>query len=335
MKDEDLFPDLTGLHIRNYQDEEDQKDIIRIWNGCVDADGLDHPLTEEELSRTIEHLTHCDPGKDILLVDIDGEAVSCSMLWWDDEPGGKRLYRYHLKVLPGYRDTGITDGVIRWLESRARERARDHPDKEKVFHICINEEEEYLSTALKFEGYEFYRYGLKMVRPDLEDIPDTSLPEGVEIREVKEEDLDKIRKAWNRACEDLRSQVPISRESWEQWKEDDTFDTSLWSIAWNGDEVVGTCLGMIDKDENEANGTKRGYTEFISTKKGWRGKGIAKALMADTLRKLRDAGMEEAALGVDAENPSGALNLYEKMGYEKVGQMIFYRKPLEQDEDER
>jgi mycothiol synthase len=85
---------------------------------------------------------------------------------------------------------------------------------------------------------------------------------------------------------------------------------------------------MINAKENEANNRRRGMTELISVARPWRGKGIAKALMARCMTELKARGMTEAALGVDAENPSGALKLYEKMGFKVVKRATFYRKPL-------
>jgi ribosomal protein S18 acetylase RimI-like enzyme len=38
--------------------------------------------------------------------------------------------------------------------------------------------------------------------------------------------------------------------------------------------------------------------------------------------------MEEAALGVDTQNPSGALQLYESLGYRIVKQYLTYRKKM-------
>lgn len=52
---------------------------------------------------------------------------------------------------------------------------------------------------------------------------------------------------------------------------------------------------------------------------------MAKTLISITLQKLRARGMEEAALGVDAENPSGARHLYEKLGFKEVKKVRFYR----------
>jgi ribosomal protein S18 acetylase RimI-like enzyme len=126
----------------------------------------------------------------------------------------------------------------------------------------------------------------------------------------------------------MRGQLPIDDPEFKGWSEFPTFDPTLWQIAWRGDQVVGTVFGMINAKENEANGRKRGMTELISVARPWRGKGIAKALMARCMRELKARGMTEAALGVDAENPSGALKLYEKMGFRVVKKATFYRKPL-------
>jgi ribosomal protein S18 acetylase RimI-like enzyme len=39
--------------------------------------------------------------------------------------------------------------------------------------------------------------------------------------------------------------------------------------------------------------------------------------------------MDEALLGVDAENPTGALGVYESVGFEVKIRARSYRKPLE------
>jgi ribosomal protein S18 acetylase RimI-like enzyme len=42
----------------------------------------------------------------------------------------------------------------------------------------------------------------------------------------------------------------------------------------------------------------------------------------------KEMGMEESALSVDAENPSGALELYKSMGFEVIRRNTTYRKEL-------
>ena len=60
-----------------------------------------------------------------------------------------------------------------------------------------------------------------------------------------------------------------------------------------------------------------------------RGQLIAAALIARSLHVLRQRGMEVAALGVDAENPTGALQLYQRAGFRPKSRLTFYRKPFE------
>jgi ribosomal protein S18 acetylase RimI-like enzyme len=39
--------------------------------------------------------------------------------------------------------------------------------------------------------------------------------------------------------------------------------------------------------------------------------------------------MTEAGLGVDAQNPNGALSLYEGLGYRETMRFMTYEKPLD------
>jgi mycothiol synthase len=59
-----------------------------------------------------------------------------------------------------------------------------------------------------------------------------------------------------------------------------------------------------------------------------RRRGLARALIAASFPLLRARGMTEAALGVDTENTSGALRVYEGCGFRPVGRNATYRKPI-------
>lgn len=55
---------------------------------------------------------------------------------------------------------------------------------------------------------------------------------------------------------------------------------------------------------------------------------MAKALIAAGLRVLRANGKAEAALGVSVDNPTGALALYQALGFEEREHFVFYQKPV-------
>ena len=104
---------------------------------------------------------------------------------------------------------------------------------------------------------------------------------------------------------------------------------SLWAVAWDGDQVAGSVMNSIFHEENEALGIKRAWLEHVSVRRPWRGRGLAKALCAASFRILRDQGMDEAWLGVDAANPTGALALYEGLGFKVVRRWQAFGRPLD------
>ena len=69
-------------------------------------------------------------------------------------------------------------------------------------------------------------------------------------------------------------------------------------------------------------------SEDISTRRDWRRKGVARALIVESLKLHEALGMTAAALHVDTENPTGALKVYEDCGYRPVKTEIVYRRPL-------
>ena len=50
--------------------------------------------------------------------------------------------------------------------------------------------------------------------------------------------------------------------------------------------------------------------------------------LIERIRLLRARGMTEGCLGVDAENLSGALRLYQACGFRETGRTTLYQKPF-------
>jgi ribosomal protein S18 acetylase RimI-like enzyme len=99
-------------------------------------------------------------------------------------------------------------------------------------------------------------------------------------------------------------------------------------VAWDGDEIAGVVQNWIWPTENAELGVERGWLEHISVRRPWRRRGLARAITAESLRRLRDRGMTDAMLGVDADNPNGALGLYEGLGFAVDKRSSVYRRAL-------
>jgi mycothiol synthase len=167
-----------------------------------------------------------------------------------------------------------------------------------------------------------------MVRDLAEPIAELPMPDGLETRPVVAADHRRIWDADVEAFRDHWNPGERTEADFEGWFASPELDTSLWRVAWEGDEVAGSVMNFIYPAENETLGVRRGWLDHVSVRRPWRRRGLASALIADSLRALRDAGMTEAALGVDAENLSGALRVYENLGFRRARTGVSYRKAM-------
>jgi mycothiol synthase len=327
--------EIPGLVLRGFRGEEDYPKMLAILYGCAVADGLERAEKLEDIANTYSHLHHSDPYTDMLFAEVDGEEIGYCRCWWEVEGSGQWIGFQLANVQPQWRWKGIGSTLLRFTEERLAQIAAQLKERGQLPADALCQLDNFVSSSetdrinlLERRGYKAVRYAFQMVRPDLENIPDLPLPTGVEVRPVQPEHMRLIWEASNEAFRDHWGYIPDPWEGFEQMMNDPDFDPSLWRVAWQGDQIAGMVLNFINKDENELYGRKRGYTENICVRRPWRRQGLAKALIARSLTAVKEHGMTEAGLGVDAENTSGALHLYEFMGFRMVKRNTIYRKRL-------
>jgi ribosomal protein S18 acetylase RimI-like enzyme len=179
---------------------------------------------------------------------------------------------------------------------------------------------------LEAHGYRIGRYGLLMTRDLREPIEPGALPDGLEIRPVEPAQHRQIWDADAEAFRDHWNSAERTEADFEAWFAEPELDTGLWRIAWAGDEVAGVVMPSIWPAENATLGIQRGWLDHVSVRRPWRRQGLASALIVAALAGLRQAGMTEAALGTDAENVSGAVRVYERLGFRRAKTTLNYRK---------
>ena len=325
-------PAIPGLVFRRFRGEADYPDIVEIAEGCKKADGFHETTTLEEIAQYYSRLVNCDPVQDMLFAEIQGQAVGYGRVWWKKKLDGATLYGHLNRLLPAWRGKGIHRAMLYHSERRLRQIAAGHPwDGPRFFDVWASDAQKSWAAILAGEGYTVVQHSFEMVRPHLEEIPDLPLPEGLEVRPVQPEHL---RAIWDAEKEAFQDDSSYSEDDWTderfaKWQRDPTLDPSLWQVAWDGEQAAGMVRNLVNAEENEEYGRRRGYTEYISVRRPWRRRGLARALIARSFHVLRDLGMTEAALGVDAQNPNGALRLYESMGFRTVMRFDNHRKRLE------
>jgi mycothiol synthase len=271
-----------------------------------------------------------------LLVEGPDGLAAYGRTFWLKEDIAAPVYMYPVVafVRPDHRRRGIGAALLRWLEERARLVAVEQghpPAAEANLQAFVYDTERARAALLEKHGYTPARYFYDMVRPNLDDIPHAPLPAGLEVRPVRPEHLQAI---WDANVEAFRGhwgEPERTPADYERFMNDPVeFQPDIWKVAWDtaSNEVVGMVLGYINHAENEALNVKRGWTENICVRKPWRKLGVARALIAENLRELKARGMESAALGVDTDNATGALRVYESMGFRPVARETAYQKPL-------
>jgi ribosomal protein S18 acetylase RimI-like enzyme len=322
-------PKVPGLTFRGFRGEEDYPRMAAVIENSKDADQVERATTVEEIANAYEHLTNCDPYQDMLFAEIDGEVIAYSRVFWRAEPSGTHIYNIIGFLLPEWRRKGIGRAMFKYAETRLYQIAQAHPpEAQRVYEAWASEGELGWHALLKDEGYEAVRFGYSMVRPLNEPVDITPMPDAIEIRPVKPEHYRAIWDADQEAFQDHWGFTPASEEDFQAFQKEKTFNPKLWKIAWAGEEVAGMVLNFVDEDENEAYERLRGYTEGISVRRTWRKRGLARALLTRSLQMFKDMRMEDAALGVDTQNTSGALRLYESVGFKPVKVHTTYRKPF-------
>ncbi len=87
-------------------------------------------------------------------------------------------------------------------------------------------------------------------------------------------------------------------------------------------QPVGFLLGGSDPAVIRRRGANIGRLHVLGVLKPFRNRGIAKALLIAGMERLREWGMTEAELRVDTDNTTGALHLYERLGFRTVSRRL-------------
>jgi mycothiol synthase len=319
-------PAVPGLIFRGFRGSDDYPAMAAVIMGSQETDGSEHVTTVEDIARNYDHLVNCDPARDMIFAEVDQEVVGYGRVTWEKLLDGSHSYFQFAFLLPDWRGKGIRRAMVARNERRLRTIAAKHDAGNRFFEAWASQGETHWAALLENLDYRPARHSFSMVRPNLDDIPDLPLPAGLEVRPVKPE---QYRLVWEAAAEAFRDHWGAGEwhdEYYESWLKEPVFMPHMWQVAWDGDEVAGMVLNFIDEAENEAFDRLRGYTETICVRRPYRRLGLARALIARSFHVLKAAGMEEAALGVDAENISGALRLYKFMGFQEVRRHTNYRK---------
>ena len=325
--------DLDRLVLRPYAGEADLPEIVRVSNSDMALDGVRVVLTLDDVAPAYRIPSESfDAARDVLMAELDGAVVGTIRVDWVDNTDGTREYRSRGHVDAPWRRRGIGRRMLHAADELIRQRAAEHDtDRPRVQGLWSDDRQVGRRALAESEGYAAVRWFFEMERPDIDvDRPDIPpMPAGLEVRPVTADDAAAIWAADHEAFRDHWGGWDESEASLRRWVESPEFQPELYVVAFDGDEIAGAVLNGIIAEENEQLGLRRGWLDSVFTRRAWRGRGLARALIGRSIHVLAERGIDTAALGVDADNPSGALGLYRSCGFEVVDGGTALQKPLE------
>jgi mycothiol synthase len=232
------------------------------------------------------------------VLEVDGRVVGYGDIYVDPDV-------VQLDVAaPGHWDT-----FFAWAEENAR--SRGVPKVRAYFEA--GHELEQLAAA---RGYRYFRSSYTMEIALDGPVP-VELPDGIEVRSYRDEDEPALRAVLNEAfsADPFWHEVTASNFR-EFYLGARGYDPALWLLAWDGAELAGFSLNYPER----VGDSELGWVGTLGVRAPWRRRGLGGALLRLAFNELYDRGLRRVGLGVDAQNKTGALRVYESAGMRRVRQ---------------
>lgn len=292
-----------------------------------EASGIPVGMTEAEFDEMWDE-SYLDMEVDSLAAYLDGEPVGWCRVW--HHPSEDRQERAFLfgAVDPDHRRRGIGTHLLAWGDHRAEERLRARDvDLPKYIRADAAGAEDDKRAILERLGMAIVRYFDNMTRPLTAPIPDTRTNDFT-IESWDPARSEEVRLVCVEAFRDHWGSAGVTREGWEQWIDSDGTRLDLSLVATVDDEIVGYAVNAHHRGDNEIHGRHEAWVDSLGTLREHRGKGIATALLTESMRRMKAAGFDSVGLDVDSANPTGAHGLYTRLGFEVFFQSTMYERQV-------
>jgi ribosomal protein S18 acetylase RimI-like enzyme len=293
------------------------------------VDKPDTPPSEDHLRLLLGMLGEQIDQNTRLAVAEDGTIAAAAMLFI---PAGEeqRVALIEGMVQVNHRGRGMGGYLLRWMEARVRQAFSKSDDgRPQIIRTSCAVHQVDRIRLFEGQGFTAMRYSYKMRRSLSKPILKEPLPESLKWAQwTSQLDLP-LMHAFNEAFREHYGVQKMNEELWRQlFTGVPQFRGDLTYLAMEADAIVGFCINWLEENEGADNGSQEGWVEAIGVIPAWRGRGVASALLGHALQLFQAEGLERAALEVDAQNPTGALRLYEKHGFEVARETIHFVKQL-------
>jgi mycothiol synthase len=311
---------------------EDAPALARGWALIEAVDDTGEHFSEQDVRDELEDEL-LDLGRDTLGgLAPGGDFVAFVRVHGSAAVGDIDLVFVDGGVVPAARGRGHGRRLLDWAEERAATLHRErHPDVPGAVCVYVHANNPSKEALVRAAGYEATRWEYGMVRALDEPLPDVPpTPSGLVLTPYAAERDEAVRQALHAAFRGQWGFTAPDEQRWSRWYTGSrAFRPELSWMLLDGDTVAAFLLGYFWEADAAATGVREAWVGQLGVRPEWRRRGAGRLLLATALRSHRDAGYERAALNVDTANPSGALRLYERVGFTVRDTYVSWIKPLE------
>ena len=311
----------------------DEAFVLDLYRAAAVADGTEPMLMPADLHAWLTH-PETRPGQDFFVAEVNSQPAGfVGLLLWRGTRAAHRLFARGA-VHPNFRRRGLGHRLLEAAEARARRRRAElPPGLACYFDISCRSTQPANIALYQSRGLAPVRRFHLMRRDLRQPVLNVPLPPVVVLRSWEPDADEALLAAHNEAFADHWADEPVPPEQWRHFREVPHFRPDLWRLAWTAAAdtpavLAGFCLNFISPDHQARMGRLEAMLDEIGVRPAFQRRGLARALLADTLHRLQAAGQESAVLIVDTDNLHQAPRLYVQAGFTTADENIVFRKAL-------
>jgi mycothiol synthase len=312
---------IDTLIARAYAGETDLGAIVAFLNLVEAHDCVEEGSSVTELREEFNEPSF-DPASGLRLYEnAHGELVGFAQLYSAEDTADNDGFLW-FKVHPEHRTGRIELQMFTWAEEQLRGRGRVR------LRVTARDVEIERQALIVQHGFVPARYFLRMRRALAEPVPVPVFPQGYQLRDGDHDPQDWA-ELYNESFVDHYNFHPHDAEFARHWQKDPDYLPELNLVATAPDGTLAAFAWChINSEHNTRTGRLDGAIGVLGTRRGHRRIGLGRAMLLAGMQRLRDAGMTNAELGVDASSPTGANMLYESVGFETVYSRVLYSRDI-------
>ncbi len=302
-----------------------------LTNKLTAVDDTDEFYEAEDLMEELKE-PGVDPSLDTLGLWDNGTMVGFGQLRLGEQlRDGRGRVSIGGGTAPEYRRRGHGTLIMDVLEARAGEKmAERHPGADYTIDVWGNATGHSAGAMAMSRGYEPARYFRDMTLAPGKFRPrprPAAVAENAVLAPYSPGISEAVRLLDNEAFADHWGSAPKSADEWAAMTSARSFrsDYSRVLLDGNGYRRPPRALSHVLGAEWVAGEL---YISRVGTTRAARGLGYAAWALSTVIGAAFDEGFTKVDLSVDAQSPTGALGLYERLGFEVVRSGTVYRKTV-------